>query len=186
MTRISVGNWAALAAAAVLLLGATACNSSIDDPDSSESQVTVASYLPTTACIDVDGSLDETAGTTTYTDAAQTLTFESRVRGTGDVTAWMDVILTSVDVSYAMTDGGVVPAPFTTTIGAVTVPAGGTATLTSFRTVPVGYIGPGAEFSTSGRQGTATLVFHGRDAAGKSVTVRGTAAIGTYTICERS
>ncbi len=184
MKRIPVWSWAALGAVAVLVLGAAACNSSIDDPDVSDAIVSVASYVPSTACIDVDGSLDETAGTTTYTDAAQTLVFESRVRGTGGDSVWLDVILTSVDVSYTMTDPGLVPAPFTTSIGAVTVPAGGTGTLLTFRTVPVGYIGPGAEFSSAGRQGTAKLVFHGKDAGGNPVTVTGTAAIGTYTACD--
>jgi hypothetical protein len=172
----------ALVAPALVLLAA--CNKAIDDPSTSENQVTVAAVQPDTACVDVDGTLQQgsTAGIT-YQDAIQKLTFDSRVRGTTDAgSVWSDVIFTSIDVSYEMLDGGATPAPWVARPVSITVPANGTKTATLV-TVPVAYIGPGLPLETPGRLGVITMVFHGTDAANQPYSTSVRIPLGTYTQC---
>lgn len=168
-----------------LLLMAGGCNDTLDDPVVSDNLVSVAAIAPTTACVDVDGELQENAlggFDTVYREVQQAFTFQSRLRNEGD-SVWNDVILSAYDISYTMTDGGSVPPPATgRSISPVTIPAGGVGR-TTITTVPVAHIGPGLEFSTPQRIGQVQMVFHGQDMAGNPVTVNGSAPLGTFTIC---
>jgi hypothetical protein len=157
----------ALAAVLVISLVAAGCNGDTDDPGVSENQIYVAAVVPPTACVDSDGT--ESGGdppVMVIVGTEQTFTFQSRVRGTSTGATWSDAILTSVDVSYTMNDGGTVPSRTDPCNIVIKANANGATSLT---TVPAAVIN---EFLyTPGRLGKVTLRFKGHDAGGEPIDV---------------
>ena len=173
---------------APVLLLVIGCNKATQDPSSSENQITVVAVTPNTACVDVDGTIlqNGSGNQVVYYDTVQKLTFQSIVRGnsTTQGSAWNNVTFDSIDISYAMNDGGPVPPPWVDKPGPITVPANGT-TDASLVTVPVADIGPGTAFDTAGRVGSIFMVFRGKDAANQPAQTSVRIPLGTYTACQQ-
>lgn len=180
---------ALLAAAAVMVL-ATACNGSTDDPGNSDNQVSVIGVSPTVACVDVDGVLTDTNGDGTLdnqviTSVSQTFNFDSRVRGasTDQGSVWNDVILDTVTLEYRMDDGQPGPAAWVNRPSTpIFIKAAGTSSY-GMTTVKAGDIGPGTNLSTSGRSGAIIATFSGKDTAGNPVSTRCTVPLECVNIC---
>jgi hypothetical protein len=170
------------ALAALLLLGTVACNEATDDPEISDNLVTVAGFSPLSACVDYDGEpVDEngdgTADFTTFTSVVQTVTFDSRLRGSSSG-PFLDVILTNVDVAYDLING-TNPAARTETI-TVTVPAGGTASV-PVTSVLASDIAAG-NFGSS-TTGNILMTFRGADATGEPVSTVGRTPVESVNFC---
>ncbi len=166
---------------AVVALVAIGCNSSIDDPDKSENQVTVSGAKPTEACVDVDGELidedgDGTKESRVFTSFEQTIGFSSRVRA-GAKGPFHDVIFTSVDIAYSM--GRSAP-PNRTEGVTITVPSGGTSNhgMTTILSTDTA-----AGYFILGDKGWIDMTFRGKDAAGKPMTATGRFQVRTATAC---
>ncbi len=169
---------------AVVAFLATGCNSSIDDPDVSNSQLSVAAISPSEACVDWDGTQIDTDGDgtldgTAYFSTDQVVNFESRVRGSNANSPWNDVVLTECEISYKM-DIGFPPPPRRFGVQ-VSIPANGTGsvglTTVDPNDVPA-FFGPGD-------QGSIILRFSGKDAGGEPVSVSGSTRLLTATECGR-
>ncbi|RMG45446.1 MAG: hypothetical protein D6718_07365 [Acidobacteria bacterium] len=178
-SRITLLPIIALGLIAAALLAA--CNGDIDDPDISSNLVAVAAFNPTSACVDVDGegvdtNGDGTVDTQTFTSVQQTVTLDSRMRGSASSNL-NDVIFNQVTIDYQMTAGGV-PPQRTETI-TVTVPAGGTADVDV--TTVLGADIP-TYFSLNSR-GNIQLTFRGHDIAGNPATAVGWTAVEPATVC---
>jgi hypothetical protein len=163
-----------------LLLVAAGCNSSTDDPDVSDSIVSMASADPTEACVDYDGEEDE-AGVIVFSGVTQAITLESRLRGTDPPAVWQDVVLSQVRISYDMTVDGAVPAP-APQVKAMqgTVPAGGTL---EYPMVTVEAVDVADGRFERGDQGRIVLEFSGEDVSGKPVTATGNIRLFTASEC---
>jgi len=169
-----------LVAAAALVAG---CNSATDDPNQSSAIVTVSSVSPSEACVDYDGTPQDTDGdgtpdTTVYESVENTVNFESRLRNS-DSGAFRDVIFSRVDILYEMTAGPQPPNRLGEQI-TVSVPAGGTASL-GLTTVLANDVAAGFFDGTS--RGSIRMVFHGQDVAGEPQRTEGSVPIRSVTVC---
>jgi len=170
----------ALAALAMLLAG---CSDSNDDPGESPNRVTMAASDPLEACVDIDGTLEDTDGDGSKDDpvffsVSQQITFDSRVRGSV-ASEWEDVILEEVEFSYDLR-GGVSPPKRSSGIS-VTIPAGGTAS-TGITTVDAKDIIAG--YFDGVREGTINVKFRGHDVSGEPIRVSGRIPLVTANACE--
>jgi hypothetical protein len=170
-------------ALALALVGAFGCNSATDDPDVSNNLVTVSSFDPVDACADYDGELadldgDGTEDDVVYTDVVQQVNFDSRMRGSGEPSAFNDVIFKQVRYDYEFDAG--TPPPSRVEDITVTVPAGGGASvgLTTILAQDV------RDFIDGATRGSVKLTFTGEDAAGEDAEVAvGYTPVNPKTIC---
>ncbi|MEW5805926.1 MAG: hypothetical protein AB1756_00990 [Acidobacteriota bacterium] len=133
------------------------CNSSTDDPDYSDSIVTIISVEPMPFC-----SVPLPDANQVYHDDNATFTFSNQPRNIdAEGTFYNDVVLNRYVVSYS---GGVAPS-FSQNIS-VRVPSGGTA---QFSTVVVRAVDKMAGYFTPGVDVDTTVIFYGKDVAGEDV-----------------
>ena len=169
---------AVVALAAFLLAG---CNSATDEPDQSDNLVSVDSFDPLAACVDVDGEMVDVDGDGTkeqvFMDVVNTANFVSRMRGDAS-SSFNDVTFTDMEIRYDMRVG--TPPPTRREAVTITVPAGGTAsadiTTVQAYDIPV--------YFHLGDEGDIVITFRGKDASGEKATTRARLPLYTRTVCE--
>ena len=167
----------------VVALFALGCNSSTDDPDTANSQLSVTALSPSEACVDWDGTEVDTNGDgtfdgTAYLGTTQVVNFQSIVRGSSSDSPWNDIVLTECEISYKM-DYGFPPPPRRFGVQ-VAIPANGTGSV-GVTTVDPNDI---PAFFGPGDQGTVILKFYGEDAGGHPASAVGSTRLLTATECD--
>lgn len=154
------------------------CNDAIDDPDFSDSLVTVVSIEPQPFC-----SIPSTQGDPpVFWDDNATFVLANDPKDLDHLpTMYRDVVISRYTISYTYQDqgGGIAP-PFTEYLN-VKIEGGQTA---QFDAMVVRAVDKMAGYFVSGLDAIATIMFYGKDVGGEDVEVTATFTINFRDICE--